>query len=94
MISIPGSLSFAKLMMMSSAPAKSAEDAGYTSQDPFTQSTLSDTISTSICFRSAFQFLRRAQRGDGKCKNTGRTAACLTFADSSLIPFNSSSLAL
>ena len=35
MISIPGSLSFAKLVMMSSAPAKSAGDARYMSQDPF-----------------------------------------------------------
>ena len=31
----PGSLSFAKLAMMSSAPAKSAGDARYASQDPF-----------------------------------------------------------
>ena len=35
MISMPGSLSFAKLVMMSSAPAKSAGDARYASQDPF-----------------------------------------------------------
>ena len=35
MISIPGSLSFAKLVMMSSAPAKSTGDARYASQDPF-----------------------------------------------------------
>ena len=35
MILIPGSLSFAKLVMMSSAPAKSAGDARYVSQDPF-----------------------------------------------------------
>ena len=41
MISIPGSLSFAKLVMMSSAPTKSAGDARYASQDPFIQSTLS-----------------------------------------------------
>ena len=34
MISIPGSLSFAKLVMMSSAPAKSSGDARYASQDP------------------------------------------------------------
>ena len=34
MISIPGSISFAKLVMMSSAPAKSAGDARYASQDP------------------------------------------------------------
>ena len=31
----PGPLSFAKLVMMSSAPAKSAGDARYASQDPF-----------------------------------------------------------
>ena len=35
MISIPSSLSFAKLVMMSSTPAKSAGDARYVSQDPF-----------------------------------------------------------
>ena len=34
-ISIPGSLSFAKLVMMSSAPAKSAGETRYVSQDPF-----------------------------------------------------------
>ena len=38
MISIPGSLSFAKLVMMSSAAAKSAGDARYASQDPFIHS--------------------------------------------------------
>ena len=32
-----GSLSFAKLVMMSSTPAKSAGDARYASQDPFIQ---------------------------------------------------------
>ena len=56
----PGSLSFAKLAMMSCAPANSAGDARYASQDPFIQSTLSHTISTPICIRSAF-FLRRTQ---------------------------------
>ena len=35
MILISGSLSFAKLMMMSSTPAESVEDARYTSQDSF-----------------------------------------------------------
>ena len=35
MISIPGSLFFANSVMMSSAPAKSARDARYVSQDPF-----------------------------------------------------------
>ena len=56
----PGSLSFAKLVVMSFAPAKSAEDTRYASQDPFIQSTLSHTSSTPICIRSAF-FLRRTQ---------------------------------
>ena len=54
------SLSFAKLVMMSSAPAKSARDARYASQDPFIHRTLSHIISTPICIRSAF-FLRRTQ---------------------------------
>ena len=35
MISIPGSLSFAKLVMMSSAPVKSAGDARYAFHEPF-----------------------------------------------------------
>ena len=35
MILSPGSLSFAKLVMTSSAPLKSAGDARYASQDPF-----------------------------------------------------------
>ena len=35
MILIPGSLSFAKLVMVSSTPAKSAGDDRYASQDPF-----------------------------------------------------------
>ena len=63
MILIPGSLSFAKLVMMSSAPAKSVGDARYASQGPFihgNQRWLSHTISTPICIRSAF-FLRRTQ---------------------------------
>ena len=38
MISIPGSLSFAKLVMMSSVPAKSAGDARYAFQDSFIHS--------------------------------------------------------
>ena len=37
-----------------------ATDTRYASQDPFIQSTLSHTISTPICTRSAF-FLRRTQ---------------------------------
>ena len=40
MISIPGFLSFAKLVMMSSAPANSAGDVRYASQDPFIRSRL------------------------------------------------------
>ena len=40
MISTPGSLSFAKLVMMSSAPAKSAGGARYASQDPFIHSVI------------------------------------------------------
>ena len=65
MISTPGSLSFAKLVMMSSAPAKSAGDARYVSQDPFIHSIsmLSHTISTPICIRSVF-FLHRMQRSN------------------------------
>ena len=35
MILIPDSLFFAKLLMMSSAPAKHTGDARYASQDPF-----------------------------------------------------------
>ena len=38
MISIPGSLSFSKLVMMSSAPAKSAGGSRYATQDPFIHS--------------------------------------------------------
>ena len=38
MISIPGSRSFSKLVMTSSAPAKSAGGARYTSQDPLIHS--------------------------------------------------------
>ena len=68
MIPIPGSLSFAKLVMMSSAPAKPAGDARNVSQDPFIQSTLSHTISTPICLRSAFSLHRtqehRLEMGD------------------------------
>ena len=50
----PGHLSFTKLVMISPAPAKSAGDARYASQDPFIQSTLSHIISTPICIRSTF----------------------------------------
>ena len=66
MISIPGSLSFAKLVMMSPAAAKSAGDARYASQYPFNQSTLSHSISTPICIRSAF-FLCRIQKIKPSC---------------------------
>ena len=38
MISIPGSLSFAELVMTSSSPAKSTGDAWYASQDPLIHS--------------------------------------------------------
>ena len=38
MIFIPGSLSFAKLVMKSSAPVNSAGDARYAAQDPFIHS--------------------------------------------------------
>ena len=38
MIFIPGSLSFAKFVMMSFSPAKSVGDARYMSQDPFVDS--------------------------------------------------------
>ena len=40
MISFPGSFSFANLVIMSFATAKSAGDTRYESQDPFIQSTL------------------------------------------------------
>ena len=47
-----------QVVMMSSAPVKSAADARYASQDLFIQSMLSHTISTPICIRSAFFLLR------------------------------------
>ena len=53
---IPGSLSFAKLVMMSSASSKSAGDARYTTQDPFIKSELSPTIHTLICIRTVFMW--------------------------------------
>ena len=60
-----GSLSFVKLVMMSSAPVNSVGggggwDARYASQGPFIQSMLSSTITAPICVRSAF-FIRRRQ---------------------------------
>ena len=65
MISFAGALSFAKLMMMSSAPTKkSAGAARYAYQDPlirsFRQLPLCHSISTPICIRGAF-FLRRTR---------------------------------
>ena len=54
MTSILGSI---KLVIMSSAPAKSAGGARYMSQDPFihgNERLLSHKISTPICIRSAF----------------------------------------
>ena len=48
MISIPGSLSFAKLVMMSSTPAKSAEYARYASQDPFIDCPIQSRLQTQL----------------------------------------------
>ena len=48
MISIPGSLSFAKLVMLSSAPAKSVGDARYVSKDPPIQSALSHNLDSNL----------------------------------------------
>ena len=58
----PGSLSFAKLVMMSSVPTKSAGRARYASHDPFISTTLSHTISTPIC---SFYNVRRTQLKHG-----------------------------
>ena len=41
-------LSFAKLVMMSSAPAKSAEDARYASQDPFIRCPIKSRLQTQL----------------------------------------------
>ena len=60
MILIPGAPSFAKLVMMSSTPAKSAGDTRYGSQDPFRIRWFSHTISTPNATSSAF-FLRRTE---------------------------------
>ena len=46
------------VVMMSSAPVKSAGGARYASQDPFIQSTLSHTILTPICRVRSFCFER------------------------------------
>ena len=65
MISIPGSLSFAKLVMMSSTPAKSAGDASYSVRVPRSIHSLTDhlshTISTPIRISTAF-FLHQMQQ--------------------------------
>ena len=63
MISIPGSLSFANLVMMSSTPGK-LNLRGMPDMHPKIHSfvdLLSNTISTPICIRSAF-FLRQTQQ--------------------------------
>ena len=60
MILIPGSLSFAKLVMISSAPAKSV--GGRQIRIPrsiHSRSMLSHTILTPICIRSAFFLVER-----------------------------------
>ena len=54
MISIPGSLSFAKLVMMSSAPVKSAGDARYASQDPFIRCAVQSRLQTQLGVRSFY----------------------------------------
>ena len=55
MISIPGTPSFAKLVMRSSAPAKSAEDARHMSQDPFIHSLIDKSIDLPIQSRLQMQ---------------------------------------
>ena len=52
MISIPGSLSFAKLLMMSSALAKSAGDARYASQDSFIDCPIQSRLQSVLGVRS------------------------------------------
>ena len=54
MISIPGSLSFAKLVMMSHAPAKSAGDARYASQDPFIRCIIQSRLQSVLGVRSFY----------------------------------------
>ena len=53
MISIPVSLSFAKLMM-SAAPAKSAGDARYASQDPLIDCPIQSRLQTQVGVRSFY----------------------------------------
>ena len=52
MISIPGSLFLVKLVMMSSAPAKSAGDARYASKDPFIHCPTQSRLQTQLGVRS------------------------------------------
>ena len=54
MISIPVSLFFAKLMMMSSAPEKSAGDARYATQDPFIHRLIQSRIQFVLGVRSFY----------------------------------------
>ena len=57
MILIPGSLSFAKLVMMSSSPEKFAGGGGGGMPDAYTKiHSLSHTILTPICIRSTCAF--------------------------------------
>ena len=79
----PGSLSFAKLVMMSSAPAKSTGDARYASQDPIIQSMLSYTISTPICIRTQ---TKGAQK-EFKNQTIYLNAMSMTYLI--IVPFNS-----
>ena len=53
-ISIPGSFSFAKLVMMPSAPAKSAGDARYVSQDPFIRCPIQSRLQSVLGVRSFY----------------------------------------
>ena len=50
----PGSLSFAKLVMMSSALAKSAGDARYASQDPFIHCPIQSRLQSVLEVRSLY----------------------------------------
>ena len=57
MTTIPGSLSFAKLVMMSSAPAKSAGETRYTSQDidiPFIDFPLQSRLQSALGVHSFY----------------------------------------
>ena len=54
MILIQGSLSFAKLVIMSSAPAKSVGDARYTSQDPFIHYPIQSRLQSVLGVRSFY----------------------------------------